>query len=70
MTIKGLPNDADVRIVDVVGNLIYHTKASGGVAKWDTRNMNGKYVASGIYLVLMTNKDASQSKQTKIAIVR
>lgn len=70
VTIKGLPNDADVRIVDVVGNLIYHTKASGGVAKWDTRNMNGKYVASGIYLVLMTNKDASQSKQTKIAIVR
>ena len=36
VTIKGLPNDADVRIVDVVGNLIYQTKASGGVAKWDT----------------------------------
>lgn len=70
VTIKGLPNDADVRIVDVVGNLIYHTTASGGVAKWDTRNMNGKYVASGIYLVLMTNKDTSESKQTKIAIVR
>lgn len=70
VTIKGLPNDADVRIVDVVGNLIYHTKANGGVAKWDTRNFKGKPVASGIYLVLMTNKDASQNKQTKIAIVR
>ncbi|HLV24178.1 MAG TPA: T9SS type A sorting domain-containing protein, partial [Moheibacter sp.] len=70
VTIKGLPNDADVRIVDVVGNLVYKTTATGGVAKWDTKNMKGKLVASGIYLVLMTNQDASETKQTKIAIVR
>lgn len=70
VVIKGLPNDADVRIVDVVGNLIYKTKAAGGVAEWDTKNMKGKPVASGIYLVLMTNRDASENKQTKIAIVR
>jgi len=70
VVIKGLPNEADVRIVDVVGNLIYKTKAAGGVAEWDTKNMNGKPVASGIYLVLMTNRDASENKQTKIAIVR
>src|SRR5690606_34029168 len=70
VVIKGLPNDADVRIVDVVGNLIYQTKAAGGGAEWDTKNMKGKPVASGIYLVLMTNRDASENKQTKIAIVR
>lgn len=70
VTIRGLPNDADVRIVDVVGNLIFKTKSTGGSAVWDTKNMKGKSVASGIYLVLMTNKDASESKQTKIAIVR
>lgn len=70
VTIKGLPRDADVRIVDVVGNLIYKTKAAGGVAKWDTKNMKGKAVASGVYLVLMTNSDATESKQTKIAIIR
>lgn len=70
VTIKGLPIDADVRIVDVVGNLIYQTKATGSVAKWDTKNFKGKPVASGIYLVLMTNKDVTESKQTKIAIVR
>lgn len=70
VTIKGLPMDADVRIVDVTGNLIHKTTARGGVAKWNTKNMKGKPVASGIYLVLMTNQDASESKQTKIAIVR
>lgn len=70
VTIKGLPNDADVKIVDVVGNLIYQTKAAGGIAQWDAKNMKGKPVASGIYLVLMTNRDASETKQTKIAVVR
>jgi hypothetical protein len=70
VVIRGLPNDADVRIVDVVGNLIFKTKSSGGTAIWDTKNMKGKPVASGIYLVLMTNKDASKNKQTKIAIIR
>jgi len=70
VTIKGLPINADVRIVDVVGNLVYQTKAKGGVAKWNTRNLKGKSVASGVYLVLMTNQDASQNKQTKIAVIR
>lgn len=70
VVIKGLPNGADVRIVDVVGNLVYNTKAAGGIAQWDTKNLKGKPVASGIYLVLMTNRDASETKQTKIAIVR
>lgn len=70
VTIKGIPNDADVRIVDVVGNLIYNTKGAGGVVEWDTKNLKGKLVASGIYLVLMTNRDASETKQTKIAIIR
>lgn len=70
VTIKGLPNDADVRITDIVGNLIYKTKGAGGTAQWDTKNMHGKPVASGIYLVLMSTKDGQQTKQTKIAVVR
>jgi len=68
--IKGLPNDADVRITDITGNLIYMTKAAGGVAEWNTRNLQGKLVASGIYLVLMSTRDGQQTKQTKIAVVR
>lgn len=70
VVIKGLPNDADVRITDIVGNLIYKTKAAGGTAEWDTKNLHGKSVASGIYLVLMSTSDGLQTKQTKIAIVR
>ncbi len=68
--IKGLPNRASVKITDIVGNLIFETTAQGGVAEWDTKNFKGKSVASGIYLVLMTNTDGTDTKTLKIAVVR
>jgi hypothetical protein len=70
ITIKNLPNRAIVKITDVVGNLIFETKADGGIVEWNTNNSKGKPVASGIYLVLMTNSDDSDSKTLKIAVVR
>ena len=70
ITIKNLPNRALVKITDVVGNLIYESKAEGGIVEWDTNNAKGKAVASGIYLVLMMNSDGTETKTLKIAVVR
>lgn len=68
--IKNIPNRASVKITDVTGNLIYEAKANGGIVEWDTKNNKGKEVASGIYLVLMTNADGTETKTLKLAIVR
>ncbi|WP_128330322.1 hypothetical protein [Apibacter sp. HY039] len=70
ITIKGLAHDAFVKITDVAGNLVYETKAPGGVATWNGNNFNNKPVASGIYLVLMSNADGSEHATTKIAVIR
>ncbi|MDO5509613.1 MAG: T9SS type A sorting domain-containing protein [Weeksellaceae bacterium] len=70
ITIKGLANNADVRITDITGNLLYRQRAQGGVVKWNGQNFKGQRVASGIYLVLMTNQDGSEQMATKIAIIR
>ena len=70
VTIKNLPNRALVKITDVVGNLIFETRADGGIVEWNTNNAKGKPVASGIYLVLMTNSDGTKTKTLKIAVVR
>ncbi|WP_413531527.1 two-component regulator propeller domain-containing protein [Empedobacter brevis] len=70
VTIKNLPNRALVKITDVVGNLLFEKKAEGGIVEWDTNNAKGKAVASGIYLVLMTNSDGTETKTLKIAVVR
>lgn len=70
ITIKGLAQDARVKITDAAGNLVYETRASGGVALWSGNNFSGKPVASGVYFVLMSNYDGSETKATKIAIIR
>lgn len=55
IAIKGLPRDADVKITDVSGTLIYETTALGGQAIWDGNDYNGERAKSGVYLVFSTS---------------
>lgn len=41
IAIKGLAENADVKITDVTGQLIFQTKALGGQAIWDGNDYNG-----------------------------
>ena len=66
---KGLTKDATVKITDVSGSLIYQTKALGGQAIWDGKNLQGERAASGVYLVFSSNADGSESCTTKIMLV-
>jgi len=70
-----LPKGTNIKILDVSGNLVYETNVVegqeiyGGKAVWNKRNLAGNKVASGIYIVLVSNEDASETTSTKIAIV-
>ena len=70
-----LPKGTNVKILDVAGNLVYETNVvegqqlQGGKVVWDKKNLAGKSVASGVYIVLLTNDDGSENATTKIAIV-
>lgn len=70
-----LPKGTNVKIIDIAGNLVYETNVvegqqlKGGKVVWDKRNLAGKKVASGIYIVLLSNDDASETSVTKIGIV-
>jgi hypothetical protein len=72
---KHLPKGTNVKILDVAGNLVYETNVvegqqlQGGKVVWNKANLAGKKVASGVYIVLLTNNDASQTSTTKIAII-
>lgn len=70
ITINGLMYQTDVKITDLAGRLVFHTKSRGGNAIWNGRDLNGNLVHSGIYTILCTNKDGSKSGITKILIVR
>ncbi len=70
VVIKGLANNAKVKITDVNGNLLFEGIARGGAIEWDQRNLRGKKVASGVYLALMLNESNLITATTKFAIVR
>ena len=70
-----LPKGTNVKILDVAGNLVYETNVvegqelQGGKVVWNKTNLAGKKVASGIYIVLLSNDDATETTSTKIAII-
>lgn len=69
VTIKGLAEKTNIRIVDAAGNVVHSAVARGGYYEWDLNNQKGTRVASGIYFVLMTNEDGSDKATAKIGVV-
>ena len=69
IAIKGLVQDAEVKITDISGRLIYSTKAAGGQAIWDGKNFSGRRAKTGVYLVMASNEDGSEKIVTKILII-
>ncbi len=69
VTIRGLAEKTNIRIVDASGNLVHQAVARGGFYEWNLNNQRGKRVASGVYFVLMTNADGTDKATAKIAVV-
>lgn len=68
--IAALTNKANVKITDIEGNLVYETTSEGGTIEWDTTAF-GKYkVASGVYMILVSSQDGSDTIVKKVMIIR
>lgn len=70
VTIDGLTANANVKITDIEGNLVFETTSEGGSVLWDTTAFGNYRVASGVYLVMITTDDALETKVHKLMIVR
>jgi len=66
IAISQLPDDANVKITDISGRLVYETTALGGQAIWEGTDYNRRKVQSGVYLVFIANKTGSQKAVGKI----
>ena len=70
-----LPNKTNVKIVDTAGNLVFETNVKegqqlfGGKVIWNKTNLAGKKVASGIYIVLLSANEGTETSVSKIAII-
>jgi hypothetical protein len=69
IVIKGMVNDAVVKITDITGTLVYETISKGGQAVWYGKNFKGERVASGVYVVFCATSNGEQKTVTKILLV-
>ena len=67
--IKGLVEDALVRITTVDGAFVTELIAEGGQAVWDCTALDGSRVQPGIYLVFVSTREGTQRYATKILIM-
>lgn len=69
IAINGLVTDANVKITDIDGNLVFEDFAKGGQAIWNGKNKNGERASTGIYLVFSTDINGREKTVSKILFI-
>ena len=67
--IRGLVNNAIVKITELDGRLVYQTRALGGQAVWDGKDYIGRKISSGVYLVLVSDDSRKEKTVAKIVFL-
>jgi hypothetical protein len=70
IAISGLVANADVRITDINGQLVFKTKALGGQAVWSGVDYTGHRPQSGVYLIFVSNNDGTQTFTSKLVFLQ
>ncbi|MEE1385637.1 MAG: T9SS type A sorting domain-containing protein [Prevotella sp.] len=69
ITVVGLSFNADVKIVTSNGVLVNQGRSTGGSYQWDGRDLKGKRVASGVYMVQAATETGDKGVVCRIAVV-
>ncbi|MBO7082975.1 MAG: hypothetical protein J6W30_03935 [Bacteroidales bacterium] len=67
--IKGLVEDALVRITTADGSFVTELVAEGGQAVWNCTTVDGKKVRPGVYLVFVSTREGKEKYATKILVM-
>ena len=81
--IKDISDNVNIKITDIEGNLVaeaqsrtnlrykgYNLEIDGGTAYWNGKNLANNVVASGVYLIMLTDLDNLETKILKVMVVR
>ena len=70
VTITGLTEEAEVKIVSAGSQLVARGTAVGGSFVWDVRSQTtGQRVAPGVYFILVANADGSESVAANVVVI-
>lgn len=83
VTIKDISENVNIKITDISGNLVaeaqsninqrfsgYNLEIDGGTAYWNGKNLANNVVASGVYLIMLSDLDTLETKVVKLMVVR
>lgn len=83
LKIKDISENVNIKITDIEGNLVaeaqsgtnqryggYNLEIDGGTAFWNGKNLANNIVASGVYLVMLSDLDTFETKVIKLMVVR
>ncbi len=81
--IKDISENVNIKITDIEGNLVaeaqsrtnlryngYNLEIDGGTAYWNGKNLANNMVASGVYLIMLSDLDTFETKVLKLMVVR
>ena len=78
--IKGITKKVNIKITDISGKLVADSNTSskssnlsvneGSFAIWNGKNFNNNIVASGVYVIMITDLDSSETTIEKVMIIR
>lgn len=81
--IKDISENVNIKITDIEGNLVaeaqsknnlryrgYNLEIDGGTAYWNGKNLANNVVASGVYLVMLSDLDTFETAVLKLMVVR
>lgn len=71
LTFDGLVKNSTIKILSISGKLIKTLETPGGrITFWDGKDENGKFVSSGIYLLVAFDEEADKITTSKFAVIR
>lgn len=81
--IKDISDNVNIKITDIEGNLVaeaesrtnlryrgYNLEIDGGTAYWNGKNLGNNQVASGVYLIMLSDLETFETKVLKLMIIR
>lgn len=69
IAVKGLVEDAYVKITDATGQLVHQGKANGSQMIWNGKNYKGERAASGVYFVYSSTDLGKERRVARILLV-
>jgi Two component regulator propeller len=67
VSISGLAQNANVKITDIAGRIVFETLAHGGTATWNGLDFGGNRVKTGMYMIYSSIENGEQTFVSKIA---